>query len=246
MTGPPIITDYYRENINLQLSRATIYPEICLYVRYSIHMSAIVDMQYHDYVESLLGSRVMLRLVKTLISHPGKVFTVRKLAADADVSSSEAAVLVQELEKYGIIRVQPVGRSYLITLNEQNYILNKILKQIIKAEQDTLNELITILHRYFNHGKIISAALFGSVAEKREREDSDIDVLIISSDFEAATAIISKAQDTVSSVFNSRLSPIIMNERELVAKKKSALVRSVIANHKLIAGKSLKELIGDE
>ena len=121
-------------------------------------MSAIVDMQYHDYVESLLGSRVMLRLVKTLISHPGKVFTVRKLAADADVSSSEAAVLVQELEKYGIIRVQPVGRSYLITLNEQNYILNKILKQIIKAEQDTLNELITILHRYFNHGKIISAA----------------------------------------------------------------------------------------
>jgi len=84
------------------------------------------------------------------------------------------------------------------------------------------------------------------VAEKREREDSDIDVLIISSDFEAATAIISKAQDTVSSVFNSRLSPIIMNERELVAKKKSALVRSVIANHKLIAGKSLKELIGDE
>ncbi|MGI0036746.1 MAG: nucleotidyltransferase domain-containing protein [Nitrososphaera sp.] len=187
----------------------------------------------------------MLRLVKTLISHPGKVFTVRKLAADADVSSSEAAVLVQELEKYGIIRVQPVGRSYLITLNEQNYILNKILKQIIKAEQDTVNELIAILHRYLNNKKIVSAVLFGSVAQKREREDSDIDLLIISDNFEAATAIISKAQDTISSVFNSRLSSIIMNESELLAKNKSPLVRSVIADHKLIAGKSLKEVIGD-
>lgn len=208
-------------------------------------MSAIVDMQYHDYVESLLGSRVMLRLVKALISYPGKIFTVRKLAADAHVSSSEAAVLVQDLEKYGVIRVQPVGRSYLITLNEQNYILNKILKQIIKAEQDTLNELITILHRYFNNEKIISAVLFGSVAQKREREDSDIDILIISDNFEAATAIISKAQDTISSVFNSRLSPLIMNKTELLAKKKSPLVRSVKANHKLIAGRSLKEIIGD-
>jgi predicted nucleotidyltransferase len=187
----------------------------------------------------------MLRLVKALISHPGKIFTVRKLAADAHVSSSEAAVLVQELEKYGVVRVQPVGRAYLITLNEQNYILNKILKQIIKAEQDTLNELIAILHRYFNSEKIISAVLFGSVAQNREREDSDIDILIISNNFEAATAIISKAQDAVSSVFNSRLSPLIMNKTELLAKKKSPLVRSVMANHKLIAGKSLKGVIGD-
>ncbi len=208
-------------------------------------MSAIVDMRYHDYVESLLGSRVMLRLVKALISHPGKIFTVRKLAADAHVSSSEAAVLVQELEEYGIVRVQPVGRAYLITLNEQNYILNKILKQIIKAEQDTLNELIAILHRYFDNEKIISAVLFGSVAQNREREDSDIDILIISNNFEAATAIVSKAQDTISSVFNSRLSPLIMNKTELLAKKKSPLVRSVMANHKIIAGKSLKGVIGD-
>jgi predicted nucleotidyltransferase len=187
----------------------------------------------------------MLRLVKALISHPGKIFTVRKLAADAHVSSSEAAVLVQALEKYGVVRIQPVGRAYLITLNEQNYILNKILKQIIRAEQDTLNELIAILYRYFNNEKIISAVLFGSVAQNREREDSDIDILIISNNFEAATAIMSKAQDTISSVFNSRLSPLIMNKTELLAKKKSPLVRSVMANHKLIAGKSLRGVIGD-
>jgi predicted nucleotidyltransferase len=208
-------------------------------------MSVIADMQYHDYLESLLARRLVLRLVKTLISHPGKVFTVRKLAADAQVSPSEAAVLVQELEKYGIIRVQPVGRSYLITLNEQNYVLSKILRQIIKAEQETLNELISVLNRYFSNEKIISVVVFGSVAQKREHEDSDVDLLVISDDFDAAIHIISRAQDRISSVFNSRLSPIIMNTRELLKRKKSPLVRSIIANHKLIAGKSLKEIIGE-
>jgi predicted nucleotidyltransferase len=202
-------------------------------------------MQYHDYLESLLSSRTILRLVKVLLSHPGKVFTVRKLAADANVSSSKAAVMVQELEKYGIIRIRPVGRSYLLTLNEHNYILNKILKQIIRAEKDTLDELIATLRKYLENEKIISAVLFGSVALKSERQDSDIDLLIISNDFESAASIVSKAQGAVSSIFNGRLSPLIMNEQELIVKKKGPLVRSILANHKLVAGRSLKEVIGD-
>jgi predicted nucleotidyltransferase len=200
-------------------------------------------MQYHDYLESLLSSRAILRLVKVLLAHPGKVFTVRKLASDANVSSSKAAVSVQELEKYGIIRIQPVGRSYLLTLNEHNYILNKILKQIIRAEKDTLDELVVTLRRHLKDDKIISAVLFGSVAVKKEGQDSDIDLLIVSNDFASATATVSKAQEAVSSIFNGRLSPLIMNERELVAKKKGPLVHSIVANHKAVAGKSLREII---
>jgi predicted nucleotidyltransferase len=206
-------------------------------------MSWHADMQYHDYLESLLSSRAILRLVRALLDHPGKVFTVRKLASDANVSSSKAAVLVQELEKYGILRIQPVGRSYLLTLNEHNYILNKILKQIIRAEKDTLDELAATLRKHLKDDRIISAVLFGSVALKREGQDSDIDLLIISNDFESATSIVSKAQEAVSSIFNGRLSPLIMSERELVAKKKGPLVRSIVANHKAVAGRSLEEVM---
>ncbi|HKZ61932.1 MAG TPA: nucleotidyltransferase domain-containing protein [Nitrososphaera sp.] len=209
-------------------------------------MSDVEDMQFHDYLESLLGSRVSIRLVRALINYAGKIFTVRKLAEAAGVSSSEAALVVQELEKFGILKIQPVGRSYLISLNNKSYILAKILKPTIKAEEGTLDELVSILNRNLNDKSIISAVLFGSVAMKREREDSDIDVLVISNDFEAASGFTSKAREDISSIFNSRLSPLIMSERELLAKKNDRLVSSILHNHIIIKGKDLKEVIRDQ
>jgi len=206
-------------------------------------MSDAEDMQFHNYLESLLGSRVSIRLVRALINYSGKIFTVRKLAEAAGVSSSEAALVVQELEKFGILRIQPVGRSYLISLNNKSYILAKILEPTIKAEEGTLDELVSILKRNLNDKSIISAVLFGSVAMKREREDSDIDVLVISNDFEAASWFTSKAREEISSIFNSRLSPLIMSERELLAKKNDRLVSSILHNHIAIKGKDLKEVI---
>lgn len=206
-------------------------------------MSDVEDMQFHNYLESLLGSRVSIRLVRALINYAGKIFTVRKLAEAAGVSSSEAALMVQKLEKFGILKIQPVGRSYLISLNNKSYILAKILKPTIKAEEGTLDELVSILKRNLNDKSIISAVLFGSVAMKGEREDIDIDVLVISDDFEAASGFTSKAREEISSIFNSRLSPLIMSERELSAKKNDRLVSSILLNHITIKGKDLKEVI---
>jgi predicted nucleotidyltransferase len=206
-------------------------------------MSDVEDMQFHDYLESLLGSRVSIRLIRTLINYTGKIFTVRKLAEAAGVSSSEAALAVRELEKFGILNIQPVGRSYLLSLNNKSYILTRILKPTIKAEEATLNELISILKKNLNEKSIISAALFGSVAMKREREDSDIDLLLISNDFEGASGFTSKAREEISSVFNSRLSPLIMSESELMAKKNDRLVRSILSRYIVIAGKDLMEII---
>lgn len=223
-------------------------------------MSYITDMLFHDYLESLLGSRVSISLARALVNYQGKVFTVRKLAEAANVSSSEAAVTVQHLERYGILRIQPVGRSYLLTLNEKSYILNRILKPIIDAEQHTMDELVSLLKKrldkpqqqqrqqqnYDTSAKrivIISAALFGSVTMKKEREDSDIDLLIISNDFDAASALASKAKEDVAMTFNGKLSPIIMTEEELRAKKDGSLVHSIANSYIQVAGKDLKDII---
>jgi hypothetical protein len=221
-------------------------------------------MLFHGYLESLLGSRVSISLARALVNYQGKVFTVRKLAEAANVSSSEAAVTVQQLERYGILRIQPVGRSYLLTLNEKSYILNRILKPIIDAEQHTMDELVSLLkkrldkpqqqqqqqqqqkHNHDTSAKrvvIISAALFGSVTMKKEREDSDIDLLIISNDFDAASALASKAKEDVAMTFNGKLSPIIMTEEELRAKKDGSLVHSIANSYIQVAGKDLKDII---
>jgi len=202
-------------------------------------------MQFHRYLEQLWGSKVSISLVRTLLHYRGKIFTVRKLAEAAGVSSSEAAVVVQHLEKEGLLRLQPAGKSYLVSLNERNYALSKIIKPMIKAEQETYAELVSILKKHFERGRgaIISAVVFGSVSKGEEKEDSDVDLLVISKDFDSATAIVSKAQEEVSLIFNSRLSPMILSEKELRAKKRDRLVRSIISSHTTVAGEDLKELI---
>jgi len=206
-------------------------------------MSVGQDMQFHIYLESLLGSKVSIRLIRALIKYPGKIFTVRKLAQVAGVSSSEAALAVQELEKFSILTIQPVGRAYLLSLNDRSYILNRILRPAVKAEEDTLRELISILKRHLSDKSIISAVLFGSVAVKRERKDSDIDLLVISNDFEAASSIASKVRQEISLVFNSLLSPLIMNERELISKKNDRLISSILEGYTVVAGTDPKEII---
>jgi predicted nucleotidyltransferase len=200
-------------------------------------------MLLHVYLDSLLGSKVSIRLVRALVKYPGKVFTVRKLAEAAGVSSSEAALAVQELAKFGILSIQPVGRAYLVSLNEKSYILNRIVRPAIRAEGDTLAELVSVLTGHLTHKSITSAALFGSVAASTERKGSDIDLLVVSDDHEAASSAVAKAMEEIALVFNGRLSPLIMNERELKSKGNSRLASSILDNYILVAGRDPREMV---
>lgn len=181
-------------------------------------------------------------MVKTLARQTGKIFTVRKLAGTAEVSASEAAKVVQELGKYGIITIQPVGRSYLVSLNARNYFVSKILRPIIKAEDETLTELLFILRKHLAHKGIGSAALFGSVARGQARDDSDIDLIVITDDLDAASGALSKAREEITLVFNGRLAPILKTRREIKARPMTRLLTSILEGYIQVSGKDLKEI----
>ncbi|MBM3910354.1 MAG: nucleotidyltransferase domain-containing protein [Thaumarchaeota archaeon] len=200
-------------------------------------------MQFHDYLEQVLGNRVVIGLLRAMIRYPGKIFTIRGLARTASVSVNETALTIHDFEKLGIIKVQPIGRAHQISFNKKNYILNKVIEPIFKAEEKTLEELLKILKKNLDKKVIISAALFGSIVKREEKEDSDIDVLIISNDFDAASEIVSTAIVEVTEMFQTELAPIIFSQKEFVSKKNSNLKRSIIANHIMICGKDLGSMI---
>ncbi|MEO9295341.1 MAG: nucleotidyltransferase domain-containing protein [Nitrososphaera sp.] len=203
-------------------------------------------MQMHHYLDEILGSKSMLRLMRSLVEYEGKTFTVRKLAQESGVSATEAALVVKQLEKFGILRVQQVGRSYLLTLNSDSYIVKSVLKPALKAEHGTVKELVNLLRRHLDDKVILSATLFGSVVAGEERKDSDIDLLVVSDDFEGATTLVSRARDSVARVFNGRLSPLVMSRKELVTKKDGPLLRSIRENYIHVAGKDLSEVIAGD
>lgn len=201
-------------------------------------------MQLHDYLEQVLGNKTAIRVLRTMVRYPAKVFTKRGLARTANVSVSEAALTVRDFEDLGIITVQPVGRSHQLSLNKKNHVLNKIIKPIFKAEEDTLSELIKVLKKNLDKKRTVaSAALFGSVVQGKEKPESDIDMLVISNDFDAASQIVSDALVEVAEVFHAQLAPITFSQKELQSRKEGDLIRSIIANHILICGKDLESMI---
>ncbi len=201
-------------------------------------------MQFRDYLEQVLGNKAAIRLLRTMVRYQAKIFTKRGLARTANVSVNEAALTIRDFEDLGIVRIQPVGRSHQISLNKKNYIFNKIIEPIFKIEKETLDVLLKVLKKNLDEKKIIiSAALFGSVVKGKEKPDSDIDILVISNDFDAASQIVSNALVEVAEVFHAQLAPIIFSEKELESKKKSGLIRSIITNHVIICGKNLESMI---
>ena len=202
-------------------------------------------MKLHTYLEQVIGSKTAIALIRALLTHQGKVFTVRGLAETAGVSASEASLVVRQLEEAGVLKLQPVGRSFLVTLNDESFVLQRIMKPVIRAESETLTELVRLLKSCFVDKKqdtgIHSVYLFGSVVRGEERKDSDVDLLLVSSDHERALALFSRAQEKVAAVFNKQLSPLIWSEHELASKKSedSELVNSIASSHILVAGKDL-------
>jgi predicted nucleotidyltransferase len=202
-------------------------------------------MKFHSYAEGLFRSQVSISLIRALLKFKGRIFTVRSLAKASEVSPAEAALVAKRLEEIGVIRLEPVGKSYQVLLNERNYVLNKIMKQIIIAEENTFGELLAVLKRNLDDPKIVSACVFGSVSRKEEKEDSDIDVLIISNDFEGANELIACAYEDVFLIFGNRLSSIVMSEKEFKrkARENNRLVMSILKNYTTFKGKDIRELI---
>lgn len=200
-------------------------------------------MVFHQYLEQILGNKASISILRTLYRYKGKVFTVRGLADSANVSVNETALTVERLEKFGIVKIQPVGRAYQVTLNDKSYVLNKIMEPAFLAESKTLDDLILVLKKHLTTKKIFAAIVFGSVAKREEKEDSDMDLLVISDDFDHATVAISNASDEAVSKFHSKISPLIFSKKEFLSKRNDALIHSILENHIMVTGVKLKDMI---
>ncbi|MDH2908055.1 MAG: nucleotidyltransferase domain-containing protein [Candidatus Nitrosotalea sp.] len=199
-------------------------------------------MKLHAYLEQLLGTKAGISILRSLVKYKGRTFTVRGLGKDSGVSNVESSRTIKQLEQFGIVKIQPVGRAYQLFLNDQSYVLDKIVKPILMAEEMTVSTLTTILAKHLATKKIISAVIFGSVAKREEKEDSDIDLLVISDDFDHAAEVVANANEDIALVFHTRISPIIFAKKEFLSKKKNDLIRSILSNHILVTGSELEKL----
>jgi len=200
-------------------------------------------MALHDYVDEIVGGKASIRVLKTLVRYRGKVFTIRELARTSGLSHPEVSLVVRELERKGVVRLQPIGRAHQVTLNEESYILKSIVEPLIAAETNTLKALVSTVGPFFKDKRISSVAIFGSVARGLEKRISDVDLLVISSDKDLANESAARATTATISKFGLGLSPLVMEEAHF--RQGGDLVESILESYTMICGRDLREIVGN-
>jgi len=199
----------------------------------------------HDYVDEVLGSKAGIRVLKTLVRYRGKVFTIRELARTSGLSHTEVSLLVKGLERRGVVRLLPVGKAQQVVLNDESYVLKSIVEPMVKAEENTLNSLVSSIRPFFKDKRITSVCVFGSVVKGIETKASDIDLLVIADDREVAIECAARASEVTLSEFGLGLSPIIMDRAVFVQRHGGGLAKSILESYKPVWGRDLKELVGN-
>ncbi|MBI5252811.1 MAG: nucleotidyltransferase domain-containing protein [Euryarchaeota archaeon] len=195
-------------------------------------------MLFRRYLEMLLGSKVKVKVLRTLWKHKEKEFTIRELGSFLKISHMGIRKVLADLERANAVKIMAVGRSHTIKLNKEGYAA-AIVEKIFKLEEETLGELLKMLKKRLCILEVKSAALFGSVARGEESPLSDIDVFILTNEREKTERAVLQLQREVALKFGNALAPYYLSEDEFVKKKDTPAVRQILRSHVLICGKPL-------
>ena len=198
------------------------------YGNFFYHFIPSSDVAINDYATEILGSKASLRILKTLLRYRGKIFTMRELARTAGFSHPETSRVLRGLERRGVVKLQPVGRAQLVSLNEESYILKSVVEPLFEAEKETLSSLISTIRPFFRDTRISSIAIFGSVARGLEKGASDIDLLVLTEDDELANARVALANQVSVSKFGFALSPLVLSRARFIRDRNRDLEKSIL------------------
>ncbi|MBI2136290.1 nucleotidyltransferase domain-containing protein [Candidatus Woesearchaeota archaeon] len=193
-------------------------------------------MLFNLYLETLLGSKVKLKILRVLIRYPTKKFTLRELANHINTSHTAVLKTLKDLQGMNIIRLENHGRSSLLTLNIESCLYPSLV-ELFSNETATLASLIKKIKKILPGAK--SIALFGSISKRQEMPDSDIDILVITKDKKQARDIIAKNQEEFSKLYGNVVSAYIMTENEFKIKRKTDFGKSILEGNILIKGDPL-------
>jgi predicted nucleotidyltransferase/predicted transcriptional regulator with HTH domain len=122
-----------------------------------------------------LKSNLRRKLLTLFFTNPDKKFYIRQLERLIGYSAGNISVELKRLSKGHLFNTEEIGNALFYQLNKNHPIYPELKSIIYKTE--AIGEIISgNLHGV---GDIKAALIFGSIAKGKEKDRSDIDILII-------------------------------------------------------------------
>ncbi|MBA3065823.1 nucleotidyltransferase domain-containing protein [bacterium] len=206
-------------------------------------------MKFFKPLDKILNQTAKVRILRFLIK-TGPEWTGRQISKEIGVSPATCHKALRQLYNEGLLLFRSVGAGHLYKLNDENYLVKKVVRPLFEQEDSIYRRLKEILLEHLGSlspRKLVSAVVFGSVSKKNERAKSDIDILLLvkkeedKDEIEKRTAL---AAAVIIREYGNALSPYIQTVNEFMSKKKKKLpvIKEILKNHFVIAGKALEDL----
>lgn len=203
-------------------------------------------MKFKRFLDNILGQKTKIKALRYFVVKQNEI-SIRELSRAIGVTEPNLSIILKELEKNGVLVSKKIGTSLVFSLNYGHYLVDDIILPLFQNE----NKSLLVLGKYLTKKisfQYVSLILFGSLARGDEHIKSDIDILIIVPD----DAVVDEIENVVFSLnpdfikkFGNSLSPLILKQKEFKSRfiKNDALIRDIAKNSKLLAGKTISEIL---
>jgi predicted nucleotidyltransferase len=161
----------------------------------------------------VLGTRAKVACLRVL-TVAGEPITQRDAGRRAGIQHRSAQVALDELVALGVARRIQGGRDYLVSLNDEHYLV-PALREVFRAEGTFFAEVrrqVADVAREVGEARLLSVVLFGSVARGDDRPGSDLDLLVIcrsAGDTEPVLERLHASSQTLRARFGYQVRPLV-------------------------------------
>ncbi len=203
-------------------------------------------MKFHNTLEELFASKVKIAVMKLMCLNPEKKYSGREIARLLNISASRVSEVLKLFRKNAVVQREMVGRASQWSLNKESIVVEEV-SSLINVERKIYMELKSKIYETFTREKsILKVVLYGSVARKKEKPESDIDVFILvatKKDKELAAELVGKLNKYLLPRYGNVISESIYSEREWKDMEKTKIFKRIESEGEILL---IREKMRDE
>jgi predicted nucleotidyltransferase len=184
-------------------------------------------------LSSTLFGRTRGAVLAILYGHADESFYLRELARKTEIALGPVQREIRQLVDAGLVTRRTAGGRTLYSANQRSSVFKEI-KSLVKKTvgvHDVLHSALDTLG-----DKINLAFVYGSVAGSREKEHSDVDLMVVGK--VGFDTVVEKLGDA-EKILNREINPTVYSVKEFTTKVRGNFLKTVLADKKLF-------IIGDE
>jgi len=204
-------------------------------------------------LDNILNSKSKIAIIRLFVSKtPDFKATGREVAKLISFSAPAAHAALKELFNQGVLKLDNIGKQHIYSVNNDNRIVQKILKPMFKEEVSLKGELKDFIVKQINKAgikkNILSVILYGSLQRGETHDKSDVDIAVIIKNKKDKKEIEEKFLNEISvefyKYFKAHLDTYIKTKDEFRARLKKNLspVSTLMKAYSVIYGKEPLEI----